>query len=60
LAAAIPTSAVASAVMRADPLPTSSVIPRKTAGTSKRRWRSVWARALHDHRSPTGNVSAGA
>jgi hypothetical protein len=59
LAAAIPTSALASAVVRADPPPTSSVISPEAAVISKRRWRSVWSRALPNRRSPIGNVSAG-
>jgi hypothetical protein len=47
-----------SAVVRADPLPASSVIPPELAALKKRRWRSVWAQALQNHRSPTRNVSA--
>jgi hypothetical protein len=58
LTATIPSSALASAMVRADPAPRSSVTPPKAAAIGKRRWRSVWARALQNHRSPTGNVSA--
>jgi hypothetical protein len=56
LAAAIPTSALASAVIHADRLPASSVIPPRVTKISRRRRRSVWARALHNHRSPIGSV----
>jgi hypothetical protein len=54
----IPSSALASAVLRRDLALTSSVIPPEAAAVRKRRWRPAWARALRNHRSSTGNVSA--
>jgi hypothetical protein len=33
-------------------------IPPEVAAIKKRRWRSAWATALKNHRSPTGNVRA--
>jgi hypothetical protein len=60
LTAAIPTSAPASAMVRGDPVPTSSIIPPEAAAIKKRRWRSAWARALQNHPSPTGDARPGA
>jgi hypothetical protein len=56
--APIPSSGLASEVLRRDLAPTSSVIPPKMVAIKKRRWRSAWARALKNHRPPTGNVRA--
>jgi hypothetical protein len=58
-AAPIPTSAVASTVMRADLPPTSTVRPPKVTAIKKRRRRSIWARALRNHRLPTGTCQPG-
>jgi hypothetical protein len=52
----IPSSALASAVAPRGPVPMSPVAPPEVAPIKKRRWRSVWARALQTHRSPIGNV----
>jgi hypothetical protein len=56
LAGVIPTSALASALLRAGPVPMSSVTPPEMTAIKKRRWRSAWARAVQTHRSPIGNV----
>jgi hypothetical protein len=58
LAAAIPTSALAGAVVRGGPMPISSVIPPERAAIRKRRWRSAWTRSLKNQRSPIGDVRA--
>jgi hypothetical protein len=56
----IPSSLLASALVRGVQAPMSSVTPPEAAAIKRRRWRSVWTRTLRNHRSPTANdVRAG-